>query len=216
MVFTAGYDAAMPRQRRTGSYAVGRARQDAILDTATERFAQAGYHRTSMGQIAADVGLSEPGLRHHFPTKKHLLVAVAGRRFDLLATWAREAPRPDDGTRPFRVMLSITERMVTQPGLIELFVLMSAEAAGPASPAHVLYASHYDQVVRAIAGEFRSTAEQGFLRADIDYEAVARRYIAMSDGLQLQWVLSGGALDLVGLMRGYLEQLALTLQRTVR
>jgi len=102
--------------------------------------------------------------------------------------------------------------MVTQPGLIELFVLMSAEAAGPASPAHVLYATHYDQVVRAIAGEFRSTAEQGFLRADIDYEAVARRYIAMSDGLQLQWVLSGGALDLVGLMRGYLEQLALTLQ----
>ncbi|MEV0742543.1 TetR/AcrR family transcriptional regulator [Streptomyces sp. NPDC050549] len=202
----------MPRQRRTGSYAVGRARQEAILDTATERFAQAGYHRTSMGQIAADVGLSEPGLRHHFPTKKHLLVAVADRRFKLLAAWAGEAPRPDDGTRPFRVMLSITERMVTQPGLIELFVLMSAEAAGPASRAHDLYATHYDQVVRAIAGEFRRTAEQGFLRVDIDYEAVARRYIAMSDGLQLQWVLSGGGLDLVGLMRGYLEHLALALQ----
>jgi AcrR family transcriptional regulator len=191
---------------------VGRARQDAILDTATERFAQAGYHRTSMGRIAADVGLSEPGLRHHFPTKKHLLVAVAGRRFDLLAAWAREAPRPEDGTRPFRVMLSITERMLTQPGLIELFVLVSAEAAGPASPAHELYATHYEQVVRAISGEFHSAAEQGFLRADVDYEAVARRYIAMSDGLQLQWVLSGGALDLVALMRGYLEQLAATLQ----
>ncbi|MGW1621934.1 TetR family transcriptional regulator C-terminal domain-containing protein [Streptomyces sp. NPDC002172] len=63
-------------------------------------------------------------------------------------------------------------------------------------------------MVQAVAEEFRISADKGFLRDDVDYVAVARRYIAMSDGLQLQWVLSGGSLDLVGLMREYLEQLA--------
>ncbi|MGO7984293.1 TetR/AcrR family transcriptional regulator, partial [Rhizobium johnstonii] len=76
---------------------------------AKEKFAQTVYHRTSMAGIAQDVGLTAPGLMHHFPTKQHLLVAVADRRFDLSSTWAEDAPADVDGTAPLRSMLGIAE-----------------------------------------------------------------------------------------------------------
>ncbi|WP_067899583.1 TetR/AcrR family transcriptional regulator [Nocardia vaccinii] len=199
------------RRRKSGSYAVGRARRESILDIATAHFFQAGYHRTSMAQIAADVGLSEPGLLHHFPTKKHLLVAVAGRRFDITAAWARELRESDDPLAPLTLLVKITERFLTQPGMIELFVLVSAEAADPSSPAHDLYVEHYRSVVESIAQGFEDAVARGALRPGIDYRAIAQETVAMTDGLQLQWVLFEGQFDLVGRLEDYVSQLSRTL-----
>ncbi|MEV6302996.1 TetR/AcrR family transcriptional regulator [Actinoplanes sp. NPDC051861] len=188
---------------RRGTYAVGRARREQILDVATAKFATQGYSRTSMARIARDVGLTGPGLTHHFPTKTHLLVAVAERRFDLINEWA--ATTEGD---PLRQMVRMAHMFAAQPGLIELFVLVSAEAADPTSAAHSLYVDRYERVVAALVASFRHGVESGHLRADVDYEAVARECIAVADGLQLQWVITGGTIDLPALIRGHLERLA--------
>lgn len=197
-----------------GSYAAGRARREQILDAATAHFQTLGYARTSMARIAADVGLTGPGLQHHFPTKQHLLVAVADRRFDISAQWAQEQPEDEDGTGPLRAMLRQTQLFLTQPGLIELFVLVAAEAADPSSPAHELYARRYERVIAAITASFATAVVAGHLRPELDYESIARECIAVSDGLQLQWVLSGGRSDLVAGVRDHLERLAPVVLRT--
>jgi AcrR family transcriptional regulator len=204
----------MATQRTRGSYAVGRARREQILDIATEKFAQLGYYHTSMANIAADVGLTGPGLNHHFPTKQHLLVAVADRRFDVTSRLAQEAPADDDGTGPLRTMLRLAELFVHQPGLMELFVLVASEASDPMSPAHELYARRYVVVIGQLKTEFLRSVDAGYLRADVDYEAVARECIAVTDGLQLQWVLSDGKLDIVSRVRDHLERLAPTILRS--
>jgi AcrR family transcriptional regulator len=191
-----------------GTYAVGRARRERILDVATANFAKLGYSRTSLSQIARDVGLTTPGLTHHFPTKQHLLLAVADRRFDLAARWAEVQPADVDGLGPLRLMLAQAERVVEQPGLIELFVLVSAQAAEPASPAHELYGARYERVVAAIAAAFGVEVAAGRLDPALDYEAIARECIAVSDGFQLQWVLSSGRIDIVAGVRAHLERLA--------
>ena len=54
----------------------GRARRDQLLDVALEPFAAKGYRGASLSAIAEQVGLSEPGLLHHFPTKVALLEAT--------------------------------------------------------------------------------------------------------------------------------------------
>ncbi|NEM91960.1 TetR/AcrR family transcriptional regulator [Galbitalea soli] len=195
-------------RRTTGSYAAGRARRERILDAATENFARQGYHRTSMARIAQDVGLTGPGLAHHFASKSHLLLAIAERRLDMTGHWAEEALAPDDGTGPLRGLLELTRRLAEQPGLIELFVLVSAESADPASPAHELYARRYATVVEQLGAAFERDVAAGLLRRDLDCAGLARECVAVSDGLQLQWVIAGGALDLVGCMRAYLERLA--------
>ncbi|MET3427064.1 AcrR family transcriptional regulator [Actinoplanes tereljensis] len=198
----------MREDRERGSYSVGRARRELILDVAIANFAQLGYSQTSMAKIAQDAGLTGPGLTHHFPTKKHLLVAVAERRFTMLREFAEQAPEDTDGTGPLRQMVWLSELLHAQPGMIELFVLVTAEAADPTSAAHDLYLARYERVVSELAAGFHRAVEAGHLRPDLDYDGIARECIAVADGLQLQWVLTGGRIDLIGLIRNHLERLA--------
>lgn len=201
----------MRTRTATGSYAVGRARREAIVDAATQHFVAAGYFRTPMASIAADVGITERGLLHHFPTKKHLLLAVAERRFDFVHGWIADVPDVPDGaggSRALRALLELTEHFVAQPGWIELFVLVTAECADQDSPAYALFSEQYERAVADMTRDFESDVAAGRLRDDLDYETIARRCIAMCDGLQLQWVLSGRTLDLIGLLRDYLDAVA--------
>ncbi|MBE1488032.1 TetR family transcriptional regulator [Plantactinospora soyae] len=48
-----------------------------ILRTALDLFAAHGYQRTSLREIADRLGLTKAGVLYHFPSKEHLLVALA-------------------------------------------------------------------------------------------------------------------------------------------
>ncbi|BDZ65401.1 TetR/AcrR family transcriptional regulator [Agromyces mangrovi Wang et al. 2018] len=191
-----------------GKYATGIERRERIIDRATERFMETGYATTSLADIAKDVGITTPGLMHHFPTKQHLLLAVAERRFDESARVAFESPTDTDGTGTLRLMYRLRQLFTTQPGLMELFVHMGGEAADRTSAAHELFVARYDRVIADLTQRFQEGVDAGTLRPDRDYEAIARECIAVSDGLQLQWVLSGGTLDFAGLARAHLERLS--------
>src|SRR4051812_7297177 len=54
----------------------GRASRKAILAAAADVFAENGYRGTSLTEIANRVGMTQPGLLHHFSTKDQLLLAV--------------------------------------------------------------------------------------------------------------------------------------------
>ncbi|MFI5571525.1 TetR/AcrR family transcriptional regulator [Streptomyces sp. NPDC051740] len=196
----------MGRSGSRGSYAVGRERRERIVEAATERFSTNGYAGTSLARVAQDAGVSTTGLMHHFPTKQHLLLAVAEHRFDVAAAIVDSSPGAD-GDALVEALLSITRRFVSEPGLIELFVALSAEAADPAGAAHALFAARYERTVRELGARFEECARAGFFRSDLDHEAVARECVAVSDGLQLQWVLSGGRTDLLAGVRAHLERL---------
>lgn len=63
-----------------------KSRREAILDAATELFAERGYHGTSMADLAEKVGLRKPSLFHHFSTKDALYNAVFERLIENLAS----------------------------------------------------------------------------------------------------------------------------------
>ena len=197
---------------RRGSYAVGRKRREHIIDIAAQCFASRGYSQTSLAEIARQVGLTTPGVTHHFPTKQHLLLAIVEQRFDVAERFAAASEGPLDGTKTLRLLLELTQLFVARPGLMELFVRVSAEAADPDSPAHELFAERYERVTAQIAALFLSEARAGYLRTDIDYHAVARECIAVSDGLQLQWVVSRGKIDLVAQIGTHLQRLGNSLR----
>ncbi|GAA3724533.1 TetR family transcriptional regulator [Plantactinospora mayteni] len=48
-----------------------------ILRTALDLFGAQGYQRTSLRQIADRLGMTKAGILYHFPSKEHLLVALA-------------------------------------------------------------------------------------------------------------------------------------------
>jgi AcrR family transcriptional regulator len=53
--------------------------RDSILDAAFRLFAQYGYRRTSLGDIAEEVGLSRPALYHYFRNKEDVFRALSQR-----------------------------------------------------------------------------------------------------------------------------------------
>ena len=52
------------------------ARREQLLDVALEVFAQAGYHSTSMNDVAVAAGVTKPVLYQHFESKRDLYQAL--------------------------------------------------------------------------------------------------------------------------------------------
>lgn len=53
-----------------------------VLEVAEEMFAERGYDASSLGEIAARVGIRPPSLYNHFASKRELYVAVLERLLD--------------------------------------------------------------------------------------------------------------------------------------
>ncbi|MBI1200472.1 MAG: TetR family transcriptional regulator [Phenylobacterium sp.] len=60
-------------------------RREEVLAQATRLFAEHGVHAVSTRQIAQAVGISQPSLYAHFPTKQALVEAVCVRAFEALS-----------------------------------------------------------------------------------------------------------------------------------
>ena len=110
-----------------------------------------------------------------------------------------------------RMLLAIAKSFVTQPGMIELFVLTISDVCEAEAPARSMYVNRYDGVVNLMAERLESDRVQGLINATIDAHVIARQCVAMLDGLQLQWVIAENGIDIVSLMTDYLEQVSTTL-----
>jgi len=187
---------------RTG-YAKGRATREEILDAAMQLFGEVGYHTASLREVSARVGISHPGLLHHFASKAALLEAVLVRR-DEVDTAAFDADIAA-GTEYFDALVRVAEHNAARPGIVELFATLSAEATSPDHPAHRYFQDRYRGVVdRARAGAVLRR-EQGRLRAGVDPLTAARLVVAAMDGLQVQWLMEadgpGPRVDMAAALR---------------
>jgi AcrR family transcriptional regulator len=73
-------DAGTPPAPEVGTTTTpGQARREEILDGASALFAERGYHGASLRDISRRVGISHPGMLHHFASKDALLGAVIDR-----------------------------------------------------------------------------------------------------------------------------------------
>ena len=174
-----------------GPYAKGLAKREEILGTALEHFARKGYDRTSVREIAREAGLSQAGLLHHFSTKEELFLEVLRRRDD----------RDGDPERHQHVhsvdhLMQAVERNIGEPGLVRLFVSMSAESVDESSQARSFFEDRYDWLRTQLADDVRRRQASHEMPADLDAEDVASLLVAVSDGLQLQWLLQPDKVDM--------------------
>lgn len=165
----------------------GRSTREDILEAALQLFGQVGYRTASLREIASRVGISHPGLLHHFPSKPALLAAVLARR-DQVDSAAFEVDRAD-GVPVGEAFARVVERNAARPGIVELFATLSAEATSPDHPAHAYFRDRYDAVLADLRADFEELAVDGRLSPAVTPESAARRMVAVMDGLQVQWLL---------------------------
>jgi AcrR family transcriptional regulator len=180
-----------------GQYAKGIAKREEILDVALELFTKKGYDRTSVREIARLAGLSQAGLLHHFSTKEELFIEVLRRR-DVRNR--EEFTSSQDDPNSISRLVSIVRRNMTQPGLVRLYVTMSAESTDVDSTARSFFEDRYRSLRAEVARDVRKKQRLGELSAELDPDAVASLLIAAADGLQIQWLLESEGPDMGVLM----------------
>lgn len=185
-------------------YAKGRAKRAEIIDRATALFGEVGYRGSSLREIAARCGISHPGLLHHFPTKEALLIAVLEHRDE--QDVARFFEPPVGGTDQLRRLVRLAAHNETRRGIVELFAVLSAEATAPDHPAHDYFVRRYRLSIDSTAAAYAQARTEGALRADIDPRTAARELVALMDGLQLQWLLDGGATPMAAVVHDHVQE----------
>ena len=190
---------------RRGGYAKGRERRDAILRAANEVFAAHGFHRASLATIATRVGLSEPGLLHHFPSKEHLLLELLALRHDHDAERVARALADHEGF--LDALLGLCRENEETAGLVRLFTILVGESVDDDHPAHDWMVERYRGLRERFTARIETEQREGRIAADIDARALAPQLIALFDGLQLQWLLDPDDVDLSGVFADFLERL---------
>jgi hypothetical protein len=89
---------------------------------------------------------------------------------------------------------------MTQPGLVRLYVTMSAESTDVDSTARSFFEERYRSLRAEVARDVRKKQRLGELSAELDPDAVASLLIAAADGLQIQWLLESEGPDMGVLM----------------
>lgn len=203
----------MSDERRTR--ANGRASRKAILVAAAEVFAERGYRGTSLTEVANRVGMTQPGLLHHFKTKDELLLAVV-EDYEALS---ERTPSLQERLAPDRFelaeqleLLASTNARARQEQL--LLTTLSAEAIPLNHPLHGYFLHRYKSFRRGLTAIFVRAQESGAMRSDVNAADVARELIATLDGLHLQWLLDPKEVNLKKAVRDYARRLTAELSPT--
>lgn len=173
--------------RPKGDSSVTEARKQDILKAAFEVFSKNGYRGGSLSQVSDIVGITEAGILHHFKTKANLLIEVLAYR-DELASDTMGVERLT-GLPFVLAWLDLVEYNISVPGIVELYCIVSAEATAEDHPAHEYFKNRYEYVIGVTIAAMRSIEAQGLMRTDLNPEDLGRALVALSDGLQVQWLL---------------------------
>lgn len=183
----------------------GDARKERILDVALKTFAENGFRGASIAEIADRCGLSQPGLLHHFPSKAALLAAVLDHR-DRLDAERLGFGEELRGAAALERLVTLVEYNARQPGLVQLFTVVTGESVTDGHPAHEWAVRRYRALEGFLARALEAGVADGTLAPGIDAAGVARQVFAMMDGLQLQWLLDPSGADMAALFRGYIDE----------
>jgi AcrR family transcriptional regulator len=143
----------------------------AIVDVAVRRFAQDGFQRTSITDVAGDVGVSPPAVYRYFQDKEALFLAAVDQDADGLVALARQALGEADGS-----LVSLLDRLVTgvaravQEHPLAARVLSGRERV---SPAHVLELPSLRTLRGEVTEIVRLGQEIGLVRDGLDPARVA-------------------------------------------
>lgn len=193
--------ATAPKTRR-GPYASTPARRAEIVRAALASFAEHGYERASLRDIAARAGVTHAALLRHFATKDELLLAALAQRDaddEELAQRILRSKVPAE-----RVLSSVLAEEFAHPEHQRNWLAVTIAATNPEHPAHDFFLARKDRMRREFNHRVVSVmGETSELSADDKVTMV----LAMIDGLRIQALLDPG-LAVLPLIETFMRMIA--------
>jgi AcrR family transcriptional regulator len=157
-------------------------RRTQILDAAERRFSRAGFHRTTMQDVAAEAGMSPGNLYRYFPSKDALVAGLCERdRAELNREFAEMHQGGGDFLESFRE-LGRRHFQDTQRDKARLCLEIWAEAAR--NPAIAALQAEFDRTLtEQFVLAFEAAKQHGSIDPSIDSHAVASLINKLGDGL---------------------------------
>jgi AcrR family transcriptional regulator len=183
----------------------GEDRREQVLEVAIDAFGAEGFRGATTADMATKVGLTEPGLLYHFPSKQQLLLSVLEEREAEIDKRLHERT-VDAGL--IRGLLDLAQRHEADPRFIRLLLVLAAESINPDHPAHDWFVARYRHAREQRARDIAHEQGAGRLPADIDPQVVARLLLAILTGLELQHLLDPESGDIAGPLEAFLALLS--------
>lgn len=163
--------------------------QQGILEVAVAAFNEFGYDATSMGVLAARLGLSKSAIYHHVASKDELLELALGQALDGLEGVLREeSGRTGDASDRLAHVLRGAVRVLTDK-LPYVTLLLRVRGNTEVEREALARRRAFDRAVAALVVEAR---DEGSLRSDIDPGVATRLLFGMINSI-VEWYRPGGA-----------------------
>lgn len=177
-----------------GPYRKGREKRREILLAAIDVFSRRGYRNASIREIGEEVGLTQAGVLHYFASKEELFTEV-------LRVWDEHGEATSaDIVEAFRLAVRHNAEV---EGLVHLFVTVSAEAIDEDHPGHEFFQARYARLIAMVRARIQADQAEGTIPRDLDATLAARMFIAVCDGMQIQWLLDPDNADMVGALDAF-------------
>lgn len=151
----------------------GQATRELILTEATALFAMYGYRGTSLRDISERVGISHPGMLHHFSHKEALLTAVLKRARDIFAGIVGgfiEHGNTMEGIKAWHSEVHVEATLIS---------VLRSEAVDPQHPGREILLGMEKEVVEQLTAYFQHMKDQGFFVQSADPAWAARALLYM-------------------------------------
>ncbi|HMS60787.1 MAG TPA: TetR/AcrR family transcriptional regulator [Solirubrobacteraceae bacterium] len=149
----------------------------AILDAAERSFAESGYRRTRMEDVAAQADVAVGSIYAHFGNKDGLYHALAGRAVELFGRYLREAYRPE--WTPLEQVVACGDAYlrfhVEHPGAFRFLAFEGVETDAPVADPELRAraAAGVDALIAEFEGKIAEAVAAGEARA-VDPRLVGR------------------------------------------
>ena len=111
-------------------------------------------------------------------------------------------------------MLAVSTHNTERPGLIQLYSLLRADATAVEHPAHEHHRLQYDGLRIYLTRAFEEVRAAGELNSDEDSDTLASTFLALMDGLQIQWLYNREATDIDRVLRAYMKSVVPSFPQT--
>ncbi|GAB3305166.1 TetR/AcrR family transcriptional regulator [Pseudoclavibacter terrae] len=156
-------------------------RREEILASAERLVREHGHPRVSLQMIADEVGISQPAIHHHFPSRDELFVELLRYR----DAHAVELVEPD----AIAALLSAASNSAKSRHLAALFTHYASSASDEQHPAHDYFFERQRLMVHYFTLSAQARAAHARLPQDFDARRAATLLLTLSDGLLTRWLI---------------------------